>query len=475
MELRGLGDPGLARALILLAVLTAVRLAVAAAAPLSPDEAYYWVWSRGLQAGYLDHPPMVALWIRAGTTLAGHGVFGVRLLAPLAAALGSVLLARAAEDLFAGRRLGVPAAALLNATLLMGAGAVTMTPDTPLLFFWTATLWSVARLQATGRPSWWLVAGLMAGCALDSKYTASLLGAGLALWLVAAPDGRRWLRTPWPWAGGLLAGLSFAPVLWWNAGHGWVSFLKQGGRTGDWRPSQALSHIGELVASQIGLATPLVAILCGAGVWAAARRWRTGAAPALLAALTLPGVAVFTQHAIGDRVQANWPAILFPAACIAAAAYAPRYWRQASALGLAIGVLVYVQAATAILPLPRSLDPTLIRLGGWDDLARDVAARHPAFVAADNYGVASILAHDLTVPVLGVEPRWQSFDLPRQGAATAGLLLHSQRRAGPPDAEPWATMEPAGTLVRARNGIAAERFDLFLVTPRQDMVRLPGR
>ena len=29
--------------------------------PLAPDEAYYWVWSRDLQGGYLDHPPMVAL------------------------------------------------------------------------------------------------------------------------------------------------------------------------------------------------------------------------------------------------------------------------------------------------------------------------------------------------------------------------------------------------------------------------------
>jgi hypothetical protein len=31
-----------------------------------------------------------------------------------------------------------------------------MTPDTPLLFFWTATLWALARLHATRPP---LVAG----------------------------------------------------------------------------------------------------------------------------------------------------------------------------------------------------------------------------------------------------------------------------------------------------------------------------
>ena len=53
-----------------LAVLTAVRLLVAACTPLSPDEAYYWVWSQVLQPGYLDHPPMVALWIWLGTSAA---------------------------------------------------------------------------------------------------------------------------------------------------------------------------------------------------------------------------------------------------------------------------------------------------------------------------------------------------------------------------------------------------------------------
>ena len=377
LELRRIGDPGMARALILLFGLTALRLLVAGAAPLSPDEAYYWVWSRALQPGYLDHPPMVALWIRLGTALAGQGAFGIRLLGPLSAALGSVLLVQAGNDLFPARKPGLVAAVLLNTTLLMAAGSVTMTPDTPLLFFWTATLWALARLIATGRPAWWLAVGVFAGAALDSKYTAALLGVGIALWLVAVPEGRRWLRTIWPWAGGVLAGLCFAPVLWWNAAHGWASFAKQGGRTGDWHPTDALRHIAELLGSQLGLGTPIVALLCAAGIFFAARRWRQGPAPALLAALTLPGILVFLQHAVGDRVQANWPAILFPAACIAAACYVPRFWRPAAALGFVVAAVVYLQAATAILPLPRAMDPTLIRLAGWDDLARQVDAAHP--------------------------------------------------------------------------------------------------
>ena len=469
----------MARALALLLGLTALRLLVAAFTPLSADEAYYWVWSRALQPGYLDHPPMVALWIRAGTAVAGSGPFGIRLLGPLSAALGSVLLARAADDLYPGRRLGVPAAALFNATLFMAAGAVTMTPDTPLLFFWTAALWALARLHATGRPAWWLAVGGLAGAALDSKYTAALLGVGIALWLVATPAGRRWLRTLWPWAGGALALLCFAPVLWWNARHGFASFVKQGGRTGDWHPATALRNVAELLGGQLGLVTPLIAVLCAVGIWAAARRAREESVPALLAALTLPGVAVFLQHALGDRVQANWPAILLPAATIAAAAYVPRFWRPAAALGFLIGGVVFVQAATAILPLPRALDPTLIRLGGWDGLAGQVARQAgtegAAFVASDNYGLAASLAQRGVGPMVGAEARWVYFGLPDAAiAGKTGLLIRSRRRAGLPNPAPWASVTPAGTLVRSRDGAVAEEYDLFRVTARHDMVLLPS-
>ena len=51
-----------------LAGLTLLRLVVAAILPLAPDEAYYWAWSRDLQGGYLDHPPMVALLACSTTT-----------------------------------------------------------------------------------------------------------------------------------------------------------------------------------------------------------------------------------------------------------------------------------------------------------------------------------------------------------------------------------------------------------------------
>lgn len=458
-----------------LAALTALRLLVAAVTPLAPDETYYWVWSHALQGGYLDHPPMVAGFIAAGTAIVGESALGIRLLAPLSLALGSILLARATDDLFPDRQAGPWAAALLNATLLAGVGAVTMTPDTPLLFFWGCALWAVARLHRTGDGRWWLAVGAFAGLALLSKYTAVLFGLGLVLWMLLDGQARRWFRSWYLWAGGLVAAAVFAPVVAWNAAHGWASFAKQGGRAGDGDAWPSLRYLGELIGGQAGLATPLVFLLCIAGTGAAAALWwrRRDGAALLLAALVLPGAALFLWQSLGSRVQGNWPALLYPAAAMAAAALLiTPGWRRLRWPAVALGALmtggVYLQASAAPFALPRRQDPTLARLGGWEGFAAAVdaaAAREgAAFVAAEEYGLASMLA--FTLPpgrvVIAMDPRWAFFRLPAPAAGGTGLLVRSERRGDGPPLWPGAVALDE-RLARTRHGIEAEGYRLHRV------------
>ncbi|HEY0181206.1 MAG TPA: glycosyltransferase family 39 protein [Rhodopila sp.] len=469
-----------------LAALTLVRLLVAATVPLAPDETYYWVWSHALAPGYVDHPPMVALWIRGGTLLAGQSALGVRLLGPLAAAVASCMLFDAARLLLPDRNAGIVAVMLLNASLLLGVGAVIMTPDSPLLFFWTATLWAVAHVAAGGRGVWWLAAGVFAGLALDSKYTALFLWIGVGLWVLLVPQVRPWLRRWQPWVAGVIGLLLFVPVLAWNAAHDWAGFLRQGGRVGDWRPVRAVGFLAELVGGQIGLATPLVWVLCMAGFIVAVRHaWRRrDPAWSLLAALSLPPVLVFVQHAIGDRVQGNWPAIIYPALAVAAGGLAVRrrWWIGASALGLMITGLAYVRAATGLIPLPPHLDPIAIRLAGWDGFARQVEASQggtAGFVAADGYGAASELAWWLPpgTMVVGAEERWRLTTLPVASiAGQAGLLIRDARRSEPPDPTMWTAVERIGNV--ARPGAAGPAFAVYRVIAIGDQpvrVELPRR
>ncbi len=459
-----------------LAALTLLRLVLCAVLPLAPDEAYYWVWSRALSPGYLDHPPMVALWIRIGTAIAGQTELGVRLLGPFAAALGSWMLADAAERLLPGRRAGLVAACLLNATLFVAVGAVVMTPDSPLILFWTATLWAAVRLVAGGGARWWWAVGAFAGLAAASKYTAALLWGGIGLWLLLAPAARAWLRRPVPWLAALLGAALFAPVVMWNAMNGWAGFLRQGGRVGEWQPSRAVQYLAELVGSQVGLATPGVWVLCLAGIVLAVREcWRTrDAGWTLLACLTVPPALMFLQHATGDRVQGNWPAIIYPAAAIAAAGLVAPLWlalrRPSVLLGGVISAAVYAQATLGLAPLPPRLDPIALRLSGWDGLAegievvrRDTGA---VFIVAEQYALAAELAWTLPagVAVLADEPRWALFDLRHaRRSGQAGLLIRAARDGDAIDPALWTSAAAVGEVMRTRNGETVEAFRIFRV------------
>src|ERR1019366_2643060 len=92
----------------------------------------------------------------------------------------------------------------------------------------------------------------------------------ILVWLVSVPKLRRWLVSPWPYLGGAVALAIFSPVILWNADHGWVSFVKQIGRSRieDFKPS----FIGELIPTQIAFATPLVFVLGAMGLYALLRR-----------------------------------------------------------------------------------------------------------------------------------------------------------------------------------------------------------
>src|SRR3954469_2885127 len=215
---------------ITVVALVLLRLVAAAYTPLTFDEAYYWTWSKNLAGGYYDHPPVVALVIRAGTMIAGDTELGVRLVSVLLALPMSFAVYRTAELLFGGRRVASTATILLNATMMAAVGTLIVTPDAPLLVASSFVLFALAQVLASGRGVWWLAVGAAVGAALLSKYTALFFGPAILIWLVAVPKLRRWLMSPWPFLGALVSLAMFWPVIRWNADHQWVSFLKQFGR-----------------------------------------------------------------------------------------------------------------------------------------------------------------------------------------------------------------------------------------------------
>jgi len=234
------------------AVLLLLRAAMAGFLPLSADEAYYWLWSRQLAAGYYDHPPAIAFLIRTGTMLFGDTEFGVRFCGVLLSVAASWFVWQTGLAILRDGTKAALAVLLFNLTLMTGVEMLAVTPDTPSIAATAAFLFCLAKLQQTRDGRWWLWAGVAAGLGLLSKYSGLFAGAGAAVWLLASPRERAWLKTIWPWAGGVLALLIFLPNLLWQSQHQWMTFAFQFGRVtgGD----LTLRFLGEFIGAQLGMA-----------------------------------------------------------------------------------------------------------------------------------------------------------------------------------------------------------------------------
>src|SRR6201981_1073697 len=158
-ELRNVGTSLVRNTCFVVLALLVLRLLVAAWTPLTFDEAYYWTWSKHLAGGYYDHPPMVALVIRAGTMIAGDTEIGVRLVSILLALPMSYAIYRSAALLFGSARVAATATILLNVTLMAAVGSTIITPDSPLLVAASFVIFFLAKLLETDRGAWWIAVG----------------------------------------------------------------------------------------------------------------------------------------------------------------------------------------------------------------------------------------------------------------------------------------------------------------------------
>jgi 4-amino-4-deoxy-L-arabinose transferase-like glycosyltransferase len=384
----------------------AVRLLVATLVPLHPDEAYYWEWSRHLAAGYFDHPPVIAWFIRVGTVLLGDTPLGVRFLPVLAGLVAGWAVMRTAARL-AGDGAGDAAAVAFVALPVMSGVFVLATPDAPLLAFAALTLWSVTAAEeapaSTGRLAWWLGAGLGAGLAMASKYTGIILPVALFVGLLASRPLRSTLGTPGPWLAAVTSFLVFLPVLRWNALHEWSSFRFQFGHgLGGSIDAGAWQRELELLGGQLLLASPVLFVL---GMAALERALRSDDRVAkLLATVAIVTGILFACSALRRRVEANWPALAWvPIACLLGttsfAGSPPRWRRMAVGLGFLFTAVLYLQSLVPIFPLAAPRDPTA-RAFGWADLAAAVSQRAEAdgkrpWVAANRYQDAAELAFNL--------------------------------------------------------------------------------
>jgi len=475
-------------AVVVVTAAALVRLALAAVVPVLPDEAYYWEWSRRLAPGYFDHPPGIALVIRAGTALlapigAAATGLAVRLGAVVCgwiAALATIGIARR----LAGDSGALRAAIVIACIPLAAAGLVLATPDAPLLAATAVTLYCVVRAlrHAPGTSAafrWWVAAGIALGAAFVSKYTSVFVPAGVAVAMLLRPELRARFREAGPYVAALVALLVVSPVLVWNAHHGWISVVHQL-RHGLSAPRgsallAAWRHEGDFFGGQAGLASPILFVMLAIASGRALGRRASGAA-FMLAVVSVLTFGFFVYSATRQRVEPNWPSPAYiPAIALLAtmrwSVAGERWFRGGVALAALLSAVIYAQALAPILPIAPARDP-IARAFGWPELSRsaDAAARAATaasgaatWMAGDRYQEAAELAFHVeshpTTFALNMAGRANQYDLwPRfSDRARSGdnLLLVLDDSDKPPG--PIETLAPFFAVLRRGDRVVLRR------------------
>jgi 4-amino-4-deoxy-L-arabinose transferase-like glycosyltransferase len=384
---------------------------------LSPDEAHYWEWSRRLDWSYYSKGPFVAYLIALSTALGGSTELCVRLPAVLLSAGTTVCVFGLMKALFQDARLALVTAMFLHFIPLFAAGALLMTIDPPLVFFWTLMLWLVYRALSEERAICWYAAGVALACGLLSKYAMGYVVLSLWLFLATSRRYRRWLWRKEPYLMLSIGLAGFSPVIIWNLRHGAVSVkhvMAQAEVHQGVLLHLSLETFGEFLGSQALALSPLLfswmLIAMAMSLWEGIQqrddRWFFlfwGWAPTFSLMLAL---------SLRQKVQANWAAPAYLTSVMAATAYVwyrwgavhSSLWQRLRLAGVGLVVLLALAMTVALhdpalfvrLGLQPSADP-LARLKGWRALARAVEAlgdQRPKapFLLSDRYQISSELA-----------------------------------------------------------------------------------
>ena len=342
--------------ILLVAAATLWRLYLSATLQLHPDEAYYWLWSRHLDASYFDHPPMVAYVIWLGT-LFSQSELWVRISGPVFVVAMSCLMWHLAMQLYKSVPLAAGSVMLFNAYPLTMLGMIVMTPDVPVLMFWSLSVYLFWQVIQSQKPWLWVALGVSFGLALLSKYTAILMLPCFFIYLLLT-DERKWLKTRYPYLSVLVGLVCFSPVIVWNLQHEGVSFLFQLKNGLSAEPIN-LNKVAEYVAGQLLISGPVAWFV---GIWAAlAGLYRRDKATLFLICTAAPVILFFGFTSLRKVANPNWPLFAYFSFSLLVAKYCldgnskwrRSLWTAALVTSLFLSLIATLQARFGIIPLAR--------------------------------------------------------------------------------------------------------------------------
>src|ERR1700743_197099 len=177
------------------------------------DEAYYWLYSRFLDWGYYDHPPMVAIFIRIGDSIV-HSEFGLRLMTVLSSTTSLYIL------WLIVKRYAVEAKwfiLVVSGIFIFHIYGFMTTPDAPLFLFTVLFYFIYQKYIDEDRLKWAVLLAVIIACLLYSKYHGILLIGFTVLSNIKLLKRRSF------WAIVILSVVLYTPHILWQIDHGYPS------------------------------------------------------------------------------------------------------------------------------------------------------------------------------------------------------------------------------------------------------------
>lgn len=277
--------------LVFLGVWTLINIIQAALVEVHADEAYYWMYSRFLDWGYFDHPPMVALFIKIGDALI-PSTLGLRLLTVLSSTASVYLLWKMLSRYGQHIKLFI---LLFGSVVLFHVYGFITTPDAPLFFFTVLFLYLYQRYVEEDKFKWAFLLGVVIAGMLYSKYH------GILVLFFTILSNFKLLKRPSFWFIVLIAAAAFVPHIWWQIQNNYPSFYYHViDRSSAY---YKFSFTTEYLLAQLALAGPLV------GWYIYRQSFRLKADDMFIRALKFNCFGIFIFFLISTlkgRVEAHW-------------------------------------------------------------------------------------------------------------------------------------------------------------------------
>jgi 4-amino-4-deoxy-L-arabinose transferase-like glycosyltransferase len=383
--------------------------------------------------GFVEYPPLTPFIAHIALNLFGPSLVGLRFFAALAVGVVIVLAGLMARELGGQRWAQVLSASAVAIAPIVLSHASLFSYETFDYLWWVLGAYCVIRLLNSADPRWWLGVGAALGLGMLTKYTMAFGAAGIAAGVFFTP-ARRYLKSPWLWAGAALALLIFLLNLVWQMQNHFVSleFLQsihardiRIGRTG----------ISQYLLGQLYICTnPAVLFLWINGLryyWTSPQGQRFRPVGWMFA---VPFVLFLVAQGRYYYLAPVYPMLIAAGCCQAERRLATlpgrQFARQRLTLhgGLVFGGLCAMALALPLAPVnsawwnvASSVDVELREEIGWPELVKTVAdiranlpleERAQVGILAGNYGEAGAInlygpAYGLPAAISGINSFWQ--------------------------------------------------------------------